>query len=142
MELIKLHPPFTHFAIAMPVALLILDLYYKFTKKEVDRLHLIFSLLASLSVLSAAISGMIAYEPIEDRLYQISIFSTHKYMGLLLAVYFIVLFGLRLSFSKIPFMRNVFTFLLLLGVVLLFFQGNLGGSVVYDYMVKPWIEKQ
>lgn len=142
MELIKLHPPFTHFAIAMPVALLVLDLYYRLTRREIDNLHLIFTVLASLSVLSATLSGMIAYEPIEERLYEINIFSTHKNMGLLLAVYFIFLFVVRLVLSKRPFMRNIFTLMLLLGVSLLFFQGNLGGSIVYDHMVRPWLEKQ
>ncbi len=141
MELIKLHPPFTHFAIAMPVALLIIDLYYRIRKKDPDTLHMTFSLLGSLSVVLGAISGMIAYEPIEDKLYQIGIFSTHKYLGLLLAVYFLALLGVRLSFSKTPAMRSLFTVMLLLGTALLFIQGNLGGSVVYDHMVKPWLEK-
>ncbi|MEJ5339580.1 MAG: DUF2231 domain-containing protein [Aquificaceae bacterium] len=142
MELIKLHPPFTHFAIAMPLALLVIDLYYRINRKEPDSLHMLFSFIASLSVLSAAVSGMIAYEPIEEKLYEINIFSTHKNMGLLLAVYFIFLFVVRLVLSKKPLMRNLFTLMLLLGVSLLFFQGNLGGSIVYDHMVRPWLEKQ
>ncbi len=137
MELIKLHPPFTHFAIAMPVALLVLDLYYR----QADSLHFVFSLLASLSVLSATLSGMVAYEPIENNLYQIAIFTTHKYMGFLLAVYFMLLLGVRLGLPKASPMRNLFTFMLIVGVLLLFLQGNLGGSIVYDHMVKPWIEK-
>ncbi|WPM32881.1 hypothetical protein IAE16_04175 [Hydrogenobacter sp. T-2] len=141
MELIKIHPPVVHFAIAMPVALLIIDLYYRIRKKDPDGLHMTFSLLGSLSVVLGAISGMIAYEPIEDKLYQIGIFSTHKYLGLLLAVYFLALLGVRLSFSKTPAMRSLFTVMLLLGTALLFIQGNLGGSVVYDHMVKPWLEK-
>ncbi len=141
MELIKLHPPFTHFAIAMPVALLVLDLYYRFTKRQADSLHLIFSLLASLSVLSATISGIVVYEPIEDKLYQITLFPTHKYLGLLLAVYFVLLLGVRISFSKANLMRNLFSLMLIVGVLLLFLQGNLGGTVVYEHMVKPWLEK-
>ncbi|MEJ7553484.1 MAG: DUF2231 domain-containing protein [Aquificaceae bacterium] len=142
MELIKLHPPFTHFAIAMPVALLVLDLYYRFTKRQADSLHFIFSLLASLSVLSATLSGMVVYELIEDKLYQIGIFSTHKYLGFLLAVYFLALLGVRLSFSKAPAMRSLFTVMLLLGTALLFIQGNLGGSVVYDHMVELGLEEE
>ncbi len=102
MELIKLHPPFTHFAIAMPVALLIVDLYYRIRKKDPDGLHMTFSLLGSLSVVLGAISGIIAHEPIEDKFYQTGIFSTHEYLGLLLAVYFLALLGVRLSFSKTP----------------------------------------
>ena len=68
MELIKLHPPFTHFAIAMPVALLIIDLYYRIRKKDPDGRHMTFSLLVSLSVVLGTISGMIAYEPKEYKL--------------------------------------------------------------------------
>lgn len=140
MELIKLHPPFVHFAIALPLAMLIIELYYRINKRQPDGLHMIFAVLASLSVVAATLSGMIAYEPIEDKLYQIDTFKAHKNMGLIMAGYFLVLLGLRMSFSKASFVRTIYTIMLVLGVALLFFQGNMGGSVVYDHMVKPWVE--
>jgi len=34
IDLIKVHPPVVHFAIALPVALLVIDLYYRFKKKS------------------------------------------------------------------------------------------------------------
>ena len=79
MELIKLHPPFTHFAIAMPVALFVLHMYYRLINREADKLHLLFTLLATLSVLSAIVSGGVAHEPIEDRLYQIPVFKVNSW---------------------------------------------------------------
>ncbi|MEN3028280.1 MAG: DUF2231 domain-containing protein [Aquificaceae bacterium] len=140
IELIKLHPPVVHFGLAMPFALLVLELYYRLKRKDPDGLHLIFSLLASLSVIGATLSGMIAYEPVEEKLYKIEVFKTHKYMGLLMGLYFAVLLGVRLGMSRYRPLRNLFFFMLLVGVLLLLVQGNLGGSVVYDHMVKPWIE--
>ncbi|MCS6957291.1 MAG: DUF2231 domain-containing protein [Aquificaceae bacterium] len=140
MELIKIHPPVVHFAIALPFALLVLEIYYRFNRKNPDGLHFIFTLLSSLSVLGAVLSGMVAYEPIEDKLYKIKIFSYHKYTGLFLAVLFIVLFVIRLNIGKSNGMRNLFTLILLLGMILLFIQGSMGGSIVYDHMVKPWVE--
>lgn len=107
MELIKVHPPIVHFALAMPLSLLLIDLYYRIKKIQPDMLHLLFSFIATFSVLFATLSGMVAYEPIEDRL------------GIL---------------------RALFTFMLLIGVALVLFQGYMGGSVVYDHMVRPWLE--
>jgi len=34
IDLIKVHPPVVHFAIALPVALLVIDLYYRFKKSS------------------------------------------------------------------------------------------------------------
>jgi len=39
METIAIHPPFTHFAIAFPLMLLIIHLFYMINKKELDSLH-------------------------------------------------------------------------------------------------------
>lgn len=141
MELIKLHPPLVHFAIGLPFALLVLELYYRFTKKQPDRLHLIFTFLSSLSMLGAAVSGYIAYEAIEDKLHRIDIFEIHETLGLILGAYGIVLLLVRLGFERLELLRNVFTFMVLFGFLAILFQGSLGGSVVYDHMVRPWLEK-
>ncbi|MFN4319206.1 MAG: DUF2231 domain-containing protein [Aquificaceae bacterium] len=139
MELIKLHPPFTHFAVAMPVALLVVHVYYKLTKRQEDKLHLLFTFLATLSVLSGTLSGMVAHEPIEDKLHQISIFFVHQYLGLFLGAYFVLLFLLRLAFLIKDGTKKVFTIMLILGILLIFLQGYLGGSIVYDHMIRPWL---
>jgi uncharacterized membrane protein len=34
INLIKVHPPVVHFAIALPVALLVIDLYYRFKRSS------------------------------------------------------------------------------------------------------------
>jgi len=34
IDLIKVHPTVVHFAIALPVALLVIDLYYRFKKSS------------------------------------------------------------------------------------------------------------
>ncbi|MDW8031957.1 MAG: DUF2231 domain-containing protein [Aquificaceae bacterium] len=141
IELIKLHPPLVHFGLALPFGLLVLEIYYRLKRKEPDGLHLIFSLLASLSVIGATLSGMIAYEPIEEKLYRIEAFKTHKYMGLFMGLYFALLLSVRLGMSRYGLLRNLFSLLLFVGVLLLLIQGSLGGSVVYDHMVRPWIEQ-
>lgn len=141
MEVIKLHPPVVHFAMALPFALLVLDLYYRYTKKNPDSLHLIFTLLASLSVIGATLSGMVAHEPIEDKLHSINVFETHELAGFILGFYFALLAGVRFGFERFSFLRNLFSLLIAVGVLFLFLQGSLGGSIVYDHMIKPWLEK-
>ncbi|RMH79892.1 MAG: hypothetical protein D6674_05560 [Acidobacteria bacterium] len=130
MELIKVHPPVVHFALAIPIALFIIDIYYRIRKILPNGLYLIFSLLATLSVLSATLSGMIAYEPIEERLHaEVSIFKPHKFLGLFLAVYFVLLLVVRLYMNRVGTLRFIFTLMLLLGVALVLLQGYMGGSV-------------
>ncbi len=84
MELIKLHPPVVHFAIAFPVFLLLVDIYYIWKKKSPDGLHALLTYLSTLAVLAGVVSGILAYEPIEEKLYKIPVFEPHKYLGLFL----------------------------------------------------------
>jgi uncharacterized membrane protein len=83
-------------------------------------------------VVGGAISGIVAYEPIEDILYQISFFKIHQYLGLSLTPLFLALGFVRFLMDKKPVFRNVFTALLVLLVILLFYQGSLGGRIVED----------
>lgn len=131
MEVIKLHPATVHFAIAFPVLLLLIDVYYRITKREPDRMHALLTYLTVLSVALGTLSGIIAHEPIEELLEEIPIFETHEKLGLFLAVFFLLLGAVR--FFRL---RNIFTLMLIVGVLLLFLQGNLGGSIVYDHLVK------
>jgi uncharacterized membrane protein len=132
INLIKVHPPVVHFAIALPVALLVIDLYYRFKRIQPDGLHALITYLSVLAVIGGAISGIIAYEPIEDILYQISFFKIHQYLGLSLTPLFLALGVVRFLMDKKPVFRNVFTALLVLLVILLFYQGSLGGRIVED----------
>lgn len=135
MEIIKLHAAIVHFGIAMPFALLFMEVFYRLSKRQIDALFIGFSFLVSLSVILSTISGMISYEPIEDKLYQISIFKIHKMLGLFIAVVFALL-GLLAFLKK----HALFSAVLVIGCVLMLIQGYLGGSVVYDHMVKPWLK--
>jgi uncharacterized membrane protein len=87
-------------------------------------------------VVGGTISGIVAYKPIEDILYQISFFKIHQYLGLSLTPLFLALGVVRFLMDKKPVFRNVFTVLLVLLVILLFYQGSLGGKIVYDHLMK------
>jgi uncharacterized membrane protein len=140
METIAIHPPFTHFAIAFPLMLLIVHLFYMANKKELDSLHLVLTFLSTLAVVVATITGIIAHEPIETKLEEIKAFGYHQKLGLLLALYFVILFIVRIIMTKTKALNLAFTILFILGVVLLFIQGKLGGSIVYENMITPWLK--
>ncbi|MBX0311816.1 MAG: DUF2231 domain-containing protein [Sulfurihydrogenibium sp.] len=140
METIAIHPPFTHFAIAFPLMLLIIHLFHVINKKELDSLHLLLTFLSALSVIVATITGIIAHEPIETKLEEIKAFGYHQKLGLLLALYFVILAIVRIIMTKTKALNLVFTILLIIGVVLLFIQGKLGGSIVYENMITPWLK--
>jgi len=140
METIAIHPPFTHFAIAFPLMLLIIHLFYMINKKELDSLHLVLTFLSTLAVVVATITGIIAHEPIETKLEEIKAFGYHQKLGLLLALYFVILAIVRIIMTKTKALNLVFTILLIIGVVLLFIQGKLGGSIVYENMITPWLK--
>jgi len=124
IDLIKVHPPVVHFAIALPVALLVIDLYYRFKKIQPDGLHALITYLGVLAVVGGTISGIIAHEPIEDVLHNIPAFEIHEYLGLSLTPLFLALGVVRFLMDKKPVFRNVFTVLLVLLVILLFYQGS------------------
>jgi hypothetical protein len=112
IDLIKVHPPVVHFAIALPFALLVIDLYYRFKKIQPDGLHALITYLSVLAVVGGTISGIIAHEPIEDVLHNIPAFEIHEYLGLSLTPLFLALGVVRFLMDKKPVFRNVFTVLL------------------------------
>ncbi|SHK14115.1 DUF2231 domain-containing protein [Thermocrinis minervae] len=137
-EVVKLHPPATHFAIAMPVALLLIEALYRRMKREPDVIHEVFTHISFLSVLLASLTGFIAHEPLEERLKQVPVFSAHEILGFSLPFLFLVISAIRL-FKRKDFsgmVRNVYFLLLLLGVFLIFLQGRLGGKIVYEYLIE------
>jgi uncharacterized membrane protein len=117
--------------------MLIVDPYYRVSKKSLDSMHalLYFSMLA---VFLGTISGIIAHEPIEEKLLQIPIFSFHQFFGLFLSVLFLLVGLVRyfLARKETRLLRDLYTSLLTIGVLLLFLQGRWGGSIVYDYLLK------
>jgi uncharacterized membrane protein len=130
IDLIKVHPPVVHFAIALPVALLVIDLYYRSKKIQPDGLHALITYLSVLAVVGGTISGII------DVLHNIPAFEIHEYLGLSLSPLFLALGVVRFLMDKKTVLRNVFTVLLVLLVILLFYQGSLGGKIVYEHLIK------
>ena len=136
IDLIKVHPQVVHFAIALPVALLVIDLYYRFKKIQSDGLHALFTYLTVFAILGGTVSGIIAHEPIGDILHHAPSFEIHEYLGLSLTPLFLALGVVRFLMDKKPVFRNVFTVLLVLLVNPLFYQGILGGKIVYEHLIK------
>ncbi len=126
-----------HFAIAFPLMTLIMDLYYRFKKSSPNGLHALFTYLSVLSVLIASVSGILAHEPIEEKLADVPVFHLHESLGLFLALWFLAVGAVRFLMDRGPgSLRNIYTALLVLGVLLLFVQGRWGGIIVYDYLLK------
>ncbi len=138
MELVKLHPPMVHFAIAFPLFLLFTDIYYRWKKKSPDGLHAMLTYVSVFAVLGGTASGIIAHKPIEEKLHQIPVFEAHEILGISLSILFLLLGALRffLGGYNTRWIRDAYTSLLLLGVLLLFLQGRWGGMIVYDYLLK------
>jgi uncharacterized membrane protein len=114
----------------------VIDLYYRFKKIQPNGLHALFTYLTVFAILGGTISGIIAHEPIEDILHHAPSFEIHEYLGLFLTPLFLALGVVRFLMDKKPVFRNVFTVLLVLLVVLLFYQGSLGGKIVYEHLIK------
>jgi uncharacterized membrane protein len=114
----------------------VIDLYYRFKKIQPDGLHALITYLSVLAVVGGSVSGIIAHEPIEDILHHVPSFKIHEYLGLSLAPLFLALGVVRFLMDKKPVFRNVFTVLLVLLVILLFYQGSLGGKIVYEHLIK------
>ncbi|MEZ0360556.1 MAG: DUF2231 domain-containing protein [Hydrogenobacter sp.] len=138
MEIVKLHPPVVHFAIAFPVFLLLTDIYYRIRKKTPDGLHGMLTYVSVFAVLGATISGIIAHEPIEERLHKIPVFESHELLGFFLSFFFLLIGVLRFLQGRTQSekIRDIYSILLFIGVLLLFLQGRWGGSIVYDYLLK------
>lgn len=130
-DILKIHPIFTHFAIAFPIYLLLMDLYYRLTKREWDGLHALFTYISLLAVVGGTVSGIISHEPVEELLEGVLIFEVHEILGKLLAPLAVFIGVLRFLKKK-----KAFTLALLLLIVLLLIQGSLGGSLVYDHLIK------
>ncbi len=139
-EIVKIHPPVVHFAIALPVFTLILELFYILRKKATDGVEFLSILLSSISVISASVTGYIVHESIETLPISseaLEVLHNHETLGIILAIIFAVILLLRILYLITPkgVFRTLYLILLFVGVVLLLLQGNLGGILVYDYGV-------
>ncbi len=137
-SIVKLHPPVVHFAIATPLLALLVSGYYHLRRKNPDMLEFAFIFIASSSVVAAAVSGYIAHESMEDlpiKREALELLHTHESVGIYLALLFSVIFLLRALYVLKPLrgLKILYITLLLIGVLGIFYQGNMGGSIVYDY---------
>ncbi|MDQ7039265.1 MAG: DUF2231 domain-containing protein [Aquificota bacterium] len=135
---VKYHPPAVHFAVALPAVTLILQAFYILRNRKPDGLEFLFILMTSGAVAGAAVTGYVAHESIEDipiRSDALNLLHTHETLGIYLALFFGLIFILRLLYWFKPSgtLRFLYVLLLLLGSAVVLFQGNLGGKLVYDF---------
>ncbi len=135
-----LHPPFVHFVIALPVAALFSQLTYlatheKIYAKAATRI-LAFSLLVSLF---AVFSGFADAEKIlsDQSILQngLNVLNAHKIFGIIIVgILFVTTLITWFSASKEsqPLKRLSLIFIILT-IVATLYQGNNGGSLVYQY---------
>ncbi len=137
-EVVKLHPPAVHFAVALPLFALLLEGLYHIRKRRPDEVELFSLLLSSGAVVVAAVTGYLAHESMEDlpiTPQALDLLHTHETLGIILALLFsgILLLRLVYTFKPVSLLHHLYVLLLLLGVVALLYQGNIGGKLVYDF---------
>ncbi len=139
MDAIKLHAALVHFAIVFPVVLLIIDVYYWIKKRSIDGLHAFFTYVSFFAVIFATSTGFFSYPSFGKEILGIGEFHIHRGLGLALNGLFFTLATLRFlmhSESSQNTLRKLFTALLIICTILILYQGKLGGTIVYDYLIK------
>ena len=134
---VLLHPPVDHFAIALPVVILLLEFYNLFARKKsiggFSFLLLILTVIAfAIAYLTGTTDGKEAYDLLtpegQDAL------NAHKLLGtyLLLGTVVVLFFKLLAMTGKTYF--KFFFFIVLIGLIAgTFEQGEHGGELVYKY---------
>ncbi|MFN4245450.1 MAG: DUF2231 domain-containing protein, partial [Brevinematia bacterium] len=133
--------PTTHFAIAFPIILLVVEIFYLITKRKPDMLEFIIIVFATGGVILATISGLYIYnnmqEPEIKEAYEL--YELHELLGILLGIIFVLILGLRVfyQFLKDEKVKNItrwaYILAILVSCLLLLYQGWLGGVMVYEY---------
>jgi uncharacterized membrane protein len=140
----KVHPPFTHFGIAFPVALLVLEIAYLILRRKPDSIEFTFIVLALLGVLAATLSGYYVYTHIDEESLSkegLELLESHELLGFILTGVYLVVLGLRIAYSLIKdeskknIIRWIYLAIILLSVFAGFFQGYLGGELAYGGLV-------
>ncbi len=135
---VRYHPPAVHFAVSLPIILLVLEAFYILRGKRPDSLEFLFVFLTSSAVTGGALTGYVAHESMEDIPIQakaLELLHTHETLGIYLAVLFWLVFALRLLYTFKPslILRLFYLILMLAGAGGVLFQGSLGGKLVYDF---------
>lgn len=137
----EMHPPIVHFAIALTITGVIFEIL-GFISNRVSLKHAGFwtFLFGVIAVWGAMLTGHIAEESIENFLTEDAkkILETHEELGNVLPFIFTILGGLRLYlwFKENKKLYYLFLIVGLISIGLVGFQGKLGGTLVYEHLVK------
>jgi uncharacterized membrane protein len=137
----ELHPPIVHFAIALTITGVTFEIlgiiFNRESLKHAGFWAFIFGVVA---VWGAAITGHEAEEAIEDFLTGDAkkVLEIHEELGEILPYIFTVLGGLRLFlwFKENKKLYYIYLVAALISVGLVGYQGKLGGTLVYQHLVK------
>ncbi|WP_448587756.1 DUF2231 domain-containing protein [Thermocrinis sp.] len=136
--IVKIHPPITHWAVALPSILLLTEIYLMLRRREEKEIPLVMSFLTMIAIALSVGTGYVAYEAVEaypiEKVVE-NLLYLHKYFGFAMLGLAVLVFGLRLFlyFRTNPAVRVIY---LILCVILFFgvlYQGSLGGKLVYEH---------
>ncbi len=135
---VLLHPPVDHFAIALPVVILLLELInLAFRKRAISGVSLFLILLTVVATVGAYFTGLVdgkeAFEGLSDAAKEE--LSEHKLLGtyLMLASFVLLFFKLVSMLSTKAIMKGLYLLVLFAFVAGIFEQGEEGGELVYEY---------
>jgi uncharacterized membrane protein len=142
MNIELLHPPIVHFAIALTITGVIFEILYLITKKESFKNAGFWTFIfGAVSVVLAALTGHLAEEAVEDIARGVAhdILETHEELGNILAGLFVFLGAFRIFVYIKDNMKLYYLYLVaaIVSVLLIAYQGNLGGKLVYEHGVIP-----
>jgi uncharacterized membrane protein len=135
---VLLHPPVDHFAIALPVVVLLLELINLVAKKRaLSVLSLFFIVLTVVAVFAAYLTGSVDGKETFSMLSEAgqAELKEHKLLGtylLLASGLLLIVKLLSMLFSK-ALAQLVYLLLLVLFVIGILYQGNEGGELVYEH---------
>ncbi len=133
-----IHPLFVHFAIALPIVILIIELYNLITRRRsIAVLSLFFMVLLAIVIFGAILTGATdaklanASGQIKEIILEHKAIATYLLygVGVLIILKLLSMFVARNLF-KITYVIFIFIF-----IAVTFYNGKLGGSLVYEYGV-------
>ncbi len=135
---VLMHPVVDHFAIALPVIVLLLEIINLFTKKRAIGVVSFFLLLLTVAVLAVVyLTGLVDGKEAFNFLSEAgqSDLTAHKLLGiyLMLASSVVLVFKLFSAMISRGMMKGLYLFILVLFVVGMLKQGKDGGELVYQH---------